>query len=50
MGYDGAVSKKWIAGAVKHKGALHRALHVPEGETGEQHDFGPEGREVLPQP
>lgn len=22
----------WIAGAVKHKGALHRALGVPEGE------------------
>ena len=23
----------WIAGAVgKHKGALHRALHVPEGQ------------------
>ena len=24
--------KKWIAGAVKHKGALHRALKVPEGK------------------
>lgn len=24
--------KKWIAGATKNKGALHRALHVPEGE------------------
>lgn len=24
--------KKWIAGAIKHPGALHRALHVPEGE------------------
>ena len=23
---------KWIAGAIKHPGALHRALHVPEGE------------------
>jgi hypothetical protein len=22
----------WIAGAIKHKGALHRALGVPEGE------------------
>jgi hypothetical protein len=25
--------KKWIAGAVKNKGALHRALDVPEGKT-----------------
>jgi hypothetical protein len=24
--------KKWIAGAVKNKGALHRELHVPEGK------------------
>ena len=24
--------KMWIAGAVKHPGALHRALHVPQGE------------------
>lgn len=23
---------KWISGAVEHKGALHRALGVPEGE------------------
>lgn len=23
---------KWIAGAIRHKGSLHRALHVPEGE------------------
>ena len=23
---------KWIAGAIKHPGALHRALGVPEGE------------------
>ena len=23
---------KWISGAIKHPGALHRALHVPEGE------------------
>jgi hypothetical protein len=22
----------WIAGAIKHPGALHRALHVPEGQ------------------
>jgi len=22
----------WIAGAVKHKGALHRELHVPQSE------------------
>jgi hypothetical protein len=24
--------EKWIQGAIKHKGSLHRALHVPEGE------------------
>lgn len=24
--------KNWIKGAVKHPGALHRALHVPEGQ------------------
>ncbi len=24
--------EKWIKGAIKHPGALHRALHVPEGE------------------
>ena len=24
--------KKWIAGATGKKGALHKALHVPEGE------------------
>lgn len=24
--------KKWIAGAVKNKGKLHRELNVPEGE------------------
>jgi len=23
---------KWIKGAIKHKGALHRELGVPEGE------------------
>ena len=32
MNYDGAVKKKWIAGAIKHPGALHRALGVPQGE------------------
>ena len=25
--------KNWIAGATKNKGALHRSLGVPEGET-----------------
>ena len=24
--------KKWIAGAIKHPGALHKALKVKEGE------------------
>lgn len=23
---------KWIAGAIKHPGALHRQLHVPDGK------------------
>ena len=23
---------KWIQGAIKHKGALHKSLHVKEGE------------------
>lgn len=27
-----AKSRKWIKGAIKHPGALHRALGVPEGE------------------
>ena len=27
-----AEKKKWIAGATKHKGALHEALHVPKDE------------------
>ncbi len=27
-----AEKRKWIAGATKKKGALHKALHVPEGE------------------
>ena len=26
------MSKDWIAGATKNKGALHRSLGVPEGE------------------
>lgn len=26
------MTEKWIAGATKNKGALHRALHVPEDE------------------
>ena len=28
----GAAHGKWIQGAIKHPGALHRELHVPEGE------------------
>jgi hypothetical protein len=24
--------KQWIQGAIKHKGALHKELHVPEGK------------------
>ncbi len=27
-----AEKRKWIAGATRKKGALHKALHVPEGE------------------
>jgi hypothetical protein len=27
-----ASKRKWIKGAIKHPGALHRALGVPEGE------------------
>lgn len=26
------MAKDWISGAVKHKGALHRELGVPQGE------------------
>lgn len=26
------MAKHWIAGAIKHPGALHRDLGVPEGE------------------
>ena len=28
----GKADKKWIQGAIKHPGALHKSLHVPEGE------------------
>lgn len=28
----GATGGKWIQGAIKHPGALHKALHVPEGQ------------------
>ena len=27
------MAKNWIAGAIKHPGALHRALGVPMGKT-----------------
>lgn len=27
-----AEKKKWIQGAIKHPGALHKALHVKKGE------------------
>ena len=26
------MAEKWISGAIKHPGALHRALGVPEGQ------------------
>lgn len=26
------MAKHWIAGAIKHPGALHKSLGVPEGE------------------
>jgi hypothetical protein len=29
---DGGKAEKWIQGAIKHKGSLHKALHVPAGE------------------
>lgn len=29
---SGGRAGHWIAGAIKHPGALHRALHVPEGQ------------------
>ena len=28
----GGKPKKWIQGAIKHKGALHKELGVPEGK------------------
>ena len=30
--HGGEAGSKWIAGAIKHPGALHKALRVPEGE------------------
>ena len=27
------MAKKWIQGAIKKPGALHKALHVPEGKN-----------------
>lgn len=27
-----AEKKKWIQGAIKHPGALHKSLHVKEGQ------------------
>ena len=32
MARRGRKKKNWIQGAVKHPGALHRALDVPEGK------------------
>lgn len=26
------MTKNWIKGAIKHKGALHEELHVPKGK------------------
>lgn len=26
------MARNWIKGAIKHPGALHRALHVPKGK------------------
>lgn len=26
------MAEKWIQGAIKHPGGLHKALHVPQGE------------------
>jgi len=28
----GEVKDKWISGAVRHPGALHKELHVPQGQ------------------
>ena len=30
--HGGEAGEKWIAGAIKHPGALHKSLHVPAGE------------------
>ena len=30
-GEDGESSRKWIQGAIRKPGALHRSLHVPKG-------------------
>lgn len=27
------MTKNWIKGAISHEGALHKSLHVPQGET-----------------
>ena len=32
MAEEKKAKKKWIKGAIKHPGALHRELGVPEGE------------------
>ena len=48
------MAKDWIAGAIKHPGALHRALHVPEGEkipakkmAGARHSDNPRVRRMA---
>lgn len=30
---EGNMVKKWIAGAIKHPGALHKMMGVPKGKT-----------------
>jgi hypothetical protein len=49
----GRKKRKWISGAVRHPGALHRALGVPEGSRIPEHVLreashapGPVGREA----
>lgn len=32
MGFKGKSDKYWIAGAIKHPGALHKELGVPAGK------------------
>lgn len=27
------VDDKWISGAIRHPGSLHKSLHVPHGDT-----------------